>query len=374
MAARSRCCIWSVGDRWSDPGTHLCGLSAAPSDVSLAPVAGTSSSSTTTSPSSATTPAPTVGSVAASGSPSTAPGSSTTSSTLATPFVWPGDAPERFAAIYQERIELTTATGNQTLDISNVYAAAIIEDSFVFATRASQGIWVWPPLPQDELTSAPSGTTRATALVPQPTPAVTVRLLDAGLVDGHQSILYVETDTEADGEPERLMIFDVAGRDGRPLFDMSTRRPGLSGEESTQVSIAGASIGEQHIAVLFGFGDSRWIEWYDHLAQPTTSLFPVDLVPGLIVEVVLPSVGGRAVVTVETELWEPIRELYLIDNGAIAGFWTSSDADSSIGRLAYEGRWIVARQASEEAFSLIIVDLGRDTIEFPAVDAWIVFG
>ena len=304
----------------------------------------------------------------------TRPRPSTTSTTLATPFVWPGDAPGRFAAIYQERIELTIPTGNETLDISDVYAAAIIDDGFVFATRASQGIWVWPPLPESSLTSAPAGTTQATVLVPQPAPAVTVRLLDAGLVDGQQSILYVETDTEAEGEPERLMIFDVAGRDARPLFDMSTRRPGLSGEESTQASVAAASIGEQHIAVLFGFGDSLWIEWYDHRAQPTTSPFPVDLVPGLIVEVALPSVGGGAVVAVETELGKPIRELYLIDNGAIAGFWTSSNADSSIGRLAYEGRWIVALQASHGAQSLIIVDLVLETIEFPEVDVWIEFG
>ncbi len=287
------------------------------------------------------------------------------------PLVWPGESPDRFAAVYDDRVEVSTPAGSATLGIADVDAAVLAGNSLVFSVSGIQGIWVWPPLSADESPGSPSGPTQASLVVAPPGAGTTVRLLDVAIVDGQPSIVYVETDTEANGEPEQLMVYDLASGEGRRLFDMATRRPGLSAEEQSAWIIT-ASVGEEMFVVLFGFGDGTWVEWYDLAGSPTVGPLSDTVPPGTIVDIVLPPIGSQVAVLAETELHQPITDLYVLNgDGGVVGRWVSDDSAESLYALAFDGRWITAARGNRAARDVMIVDLAVEDARFLSVEAWI---
>ena len=282
-----------------------------------------------------------------------------TSSTVevADEFMWPGTDPDGYAVVYGDRVEVVDPDGITILDIAGVRSGAMVGDQFVYALQGFFGTWVWPERPGLE-GPQPAGGEKVSMLIGQAGTEIHTWFHNVAVIDGRPTVIYSEIETEAEGQPERVMLYDLETAEIRQLFDRVSRRPGLSGEEQ-EAWIASASFGGDRFVVLLGFGDSTWLEWYDINGQPIDDPFDQSVFPGEVAEALLSPTGETLAVTIETGLHQPIRELLVIEtSGDMVGDWRIEDPTASLYGLDTDGRYVTAGLMSEANPSgMIIVDL-----------------
>ena len=269
--------------------------------------------------------------------------SSTTNAVEPEILAWPGEAPERFALVTAESVTLSVQGTCQDLDIPNVRAGAIIDGQFLFAVEGVSGTWVWPPeagLVDADL-HAPGGTERVGLLIGQAGTEVSTRYDDAAIVAGQPVVIYREIETAVSPQTERLMLLELESGESRLLFDKATRRDGLTGEEREAVMVDVAVAGDM-VAVLFGVGDSTWLEWYDLDGNPIAGPFDADIIPGTVLEIA--GADGQVALGAEPDLHRLITEVTVIDlnTGQVRNRWTHDVAGHHLRNLEFDGRWVTA--------------------------------
>jgi hypothetical protein len=269
--------------------------------------------------------------------------SSTTTAVEPEALAWPGEAPERFALVTAESVTLLVQGTRQDLDIPNVRAGAIIDGQFLFAVEGVSGTWVWPPeagLADADL-RAPGGAERVGMLIGQAGTEVSTRYDAAAIVAGQPVVIYREIDTAVWPQTERLMLLELESGESRLLFDKATRRDGLTGEER-EAFMAEVTVAGDMVAVLFGVGDSTWLEWYDLQGNPVADPFDADIIPGTVLEIA--GADDLIVLGVEPEVHRLITEVMVVDldSGRVRNQWTHDVAGHHLRNLEFDGRWVTA--------------------------------
>lgn len=269
--------------------------------------------------------------------------SSTTTAVDSDLLEWPGEPPEQFAVVTAESVALLVQGTRQDLDIPNVRAGAIVDGQFLFAVEGVSGTWVWPPdagLVNADL-PAPGGTERVGLLIGQVGTEVSTRYDDAAIVAGRPVVIYREVDTAVSPQTERLMLLDLESGESRLLFDKAARRDGLTGEEQ-EALMADVTVAGGTVAVLFGVGDSTWLEWYDLQGKPIADPFDADIIPGTVLEIA--GADGQIALGAEPDLHRLITEVTVIDlnTGQVRNRWTHDVAGHHLRDLEFDGRQVTA--------------------------------
>lgn len=228
----------------------------------------------------------------------------------------------------------------EVLNIPNVRAGVLVSNDFLFALDDASGTWIWPSRPGIE-TEAPGGQEPVGLLIGQTGTETSTWFHDAAVIDGRPMILYREIESETDPIRERMMLYDLESGQSAQLFDKSTRRDGLS-QEQEDAPISNAALSSDRIAVLFAFGDSTWIEWYDLSGEPIDGLERLETIHGTVLEFVI--ADDKLVVGVETELHQLITHLWVADlqTNELTGPMALDSDGQSLNRLAFDGRWLTA--------------------------------
>lgn len=250
------------------------------------------------------------------------------------------EGPDRYAVIQREQVQIVSPGDVTVLDIPDVRTGVAIGDEFLLALNTSSGIWIWPPRPGIEM-DAPGGQDQVGLLIGQTATETSPWFYDAAVIEGSPSILYLEVESETDPIQTRMMLYDLDHGETTRLFDKFTRRDGLSGEES-DATIGDAALGSDRLAVLFAFGDSTWIEWYDLNGSPIDGPSSLETIEGSVLELAI--ADDTMVLGVEPDLHRLITHLWVADlqTGQLSGPIVHETDRQSLRSLAFDGRWLTA--------------------------------
>lgn len=319
----------------------------------------------TTNQTSTTDPASTVPtSVATSSTSSTA----APTATVPESFIWPAEGgPDRYAVMYEELVQFAGLEGTRVLDIPNIRAGVVLGDQLLFAVSGLSGTWIWPPQPGSDK-EVPGGEEPVSLLIGETGTETETWFHDAAVIDGRQLVLYREIESETDPIQERMMLY--SGQDGQAveLFDKLERQDGLFQEE-LEAPIGDAALASDRTAVLFAFGDSTWIEWYDLRGNPVNRPPSLEALEGTVLEIAI--TDDKLVLGVEPDLHRLITQLWILDlaSGELSGPMIQDVAGQSLRNLAFDGRWLTATIAGPEGEPIgsYFADMTSQTVEITSI-------
>ena len=293
------------------------------------------------------------------------------------------DPPQTYATISSDSVVFVREGTTDVLQLPNLRSGIILDDSLIFALSTTSGTWIWPPLHGSE-EKVPDGEEPVSRLIGQPAGEVTAWFHDAARVDDRPVALYSEIESETDPIELRMMLFDLATGESTLVFDKLRRRPSLSGEEAADAFVIDAVIANDQVAVLFGFGDGTWVEWYGIDGQPLEALQVVDSIEGTILD--LAAAGDLLAVGVETDLHRNMDRVWVVDmtSATVTGsvdpvfdpdrLRVPAEPDvsrASLSELSFDGRWVTAKVQSVEGETLGVfgADIaGGETVMSPDWD------
>lgn len=293
---------------------------------------------------STTDPASTVPTSVATSSTSTTAAPTTT---VPESFTWPAEGgPDRYAIMYEELVQFAGLEGTRVLDIPNVRAGVVFGDELLFAVNGVSGTWIWPPQLGSDM-NVLGGAEPVRLLIGQTGTETGTWFHDAAVIDGRQLVLYRAIESETDPIQERMMLYGIQDGQAVELFDKFERRDGLFQEE-LGAPIGDAALASDRIAVLFAFGDSTWIEWYDLRGNPVDRPPSLEALEGTVLEIAI--ADDKVAVGVETDLHRLITHLWILDlaTGELSGPMIRDVAGQSLRNLAFDGRWLTATIAGPE--------------------------
>jgi hypothetical protein len=283
-------------------------------------------------------------------------------------FTWPAEGgPDRYAVVHEELVQFPALEGTRVLDIPDVRAGIVLGDELLFAVNGVSGTWIWPPQLGSDM-DAPGGEEPVSLLIGQTGTETGTWFHDAAVIDGRQLVLYREIESETDPIQERMMLNGIRDGETVELFDKFERRDGLFLEEM-EATIGDAALASDRIAVLFAFGDSTWIEWYDLRGNPVDHPPSLEALEGTVLEIAI--ADDKLAVGVETELHRLITHLWIVDlaTGELIGPMIQDVAGQSLRNLAFDGRWLTATIAGPEGEPMgsYFADMTSQTAEITSI-------